>query len=312
MTNTIALDQNYSTTRLLMTQRPEIVNKPEDKFETILFLPSGEGRQGEGGLRTRGYFKQSYEDKPLVSIVTVVFNGEKYLEETIQSAINQTYNNVEYIIIDGGSTDGTLDIIRKYENKIAYWVSERDRGISDAFNKGVLASKGDYLYFLGSDDYFLSADALERVIDGINTDKDILVCGDIVRVDMDGKPFSKTNVASFKKRDLLFRMPLPHQGLFMNRRFFDRYGLFDVNNKFSMDYELLLRAYDKFPSVLIKDIEVAAWRDGGCGTGRFLEIFEEYHQNRVRNKVAPKFILDIIHFWTLVKFYIKRLIGKKI
>jgi glycosyltransferase involved in cell wall biosynthesis len=287
-------------------------NKPEEKFETVLFLPEGEGRKGEGGLRTKGYFKKSHEDKPLISIITVVFNGEKHLEETIQSIINQTYDNVEYIIIDGGSSDGTLDIIKKYEDKISYWVSEPDRGISDAFNKGVSASKGDYLYFLGADDYFLSTDAIERVMDGIDVDKDTLICGDILRVDMDGRPFTKTNIASFKKRDLLFRMALPHQGLFMHRRFFDRYGLFDVNNKFSMDYELLLRAYRDFPDVIIKDIEVAAWRDGGCGTGRFLEIFDEYHQNRVRNMVAPKLILDIVHFWTLMKFYIKRAIRKKI
>lgn len=80
-----------------------------------MFLP-----EGEGGLRTKGYFKNSFEDKPLIGIITVVFNGE-----TIQSVINQTYDNIEYIIIDGG----TLDIITKYEDQIDYWVSERDKGI---------------------------------------------------------------------------------------------------------------------------------------------------------------------------------------
>lgn len=154
MTNTIALDQNYSTTRLLMTQKPEIVNKPEDKFETILFLPSGEGRQGEGGLRTRGYFKQSYEEKPLISIITVVFNGEKYLEETIQSVINQTYDNVEYIIIDGGSTDGTLEIIKKYEDYIDYWVSEKDKGLYDGLAKGFKLATGDILGYINAGDYY--------------------------------------------------------------------------------------------------------------------------------------------------------------
>ena len=82
----------------------------EDTFESVLFLPQNDTRKGEGGLRTKGYFKKNYEEKPLISIITVVYNGEMYLEETIQSVINQTYDNVEYIIIDGGSTDGTLNI----------------------------------------------------------------------------------------------------------------------------------------------------------------------------------------------------------
>ncbi len=150
------------------------------------------------------------------------------------------------------------------------------------------------------------------MMEGVDTSRDELVCGNIIRIDMDGKQFAKTDVVGFKKRDLLFRMALPHQGLFMHRRFFDKYGLFDVENKFSMDYELLLRAYRDFPDVVLRDIDVAAWRDGGCGTGRFLEIFEEYHKNRVRNRVAPRAVLELIHLWTLAKFYVKRVIGKKI
>ena len=142
MTKTICLDENFSTTQLLTQEKPILEQNAEDKFETILFLPESENRKGEGGLRTKGYFKKSYDDKPLISIITVVFNGERYLEQTIQSVIDQTYDNVEYIIIDGGSTDGTLDIIKKYEDKIDYWVSEKDNGIYDAMNKGIKVCYG--------------------------------------------------------------------------------------------------------------------------------------------------------------------------
>lgn len=311
MTNTIALDQNYSTTRLLMTQKPEIVNKPEDKFETILFLPSGEGRQDEGGLRTRGYFKQSYEDKPLISIITVVFNGEKYLEETIQSVINQTYDNVEYIIIDGGSTDGTLEIIKKYEDRIDYWVSERDKGISDAFNKGVKVAKGDYINFQGDGDGFVSPNALEKVFQDINPSKDILVSTRISRIDANGiEMFTSKHVENFDKKSLLFRMSLPHQGLFTHRSYFNKYGLFNVNIIFCMDYEHLLRAYREFPKVVTKDIVVARWRADGLGNGRTLEIFKEYDKIKRDNNVANSLVLDGIKYWTLFKYYAKKLIWR--
>ena len=93
-------------------------------------------------------------NNPLISIVTVVYNGKVFLEETILSIINQTYKNIEYIIIDGGSTDGTVDIIKKYENKISYWISEKDNGIYDAMNKGIKKSTGEWINFMNAGDLF--------------------------------------------------------------------------------------------------------------------------------------------------------------
>lgn len=101
--------------------------------------------------------------RPTVSVITAVFNGESHIEETILSVINQTYRNIEYIIIDGGSTDGTVEIIKKYEKKIKYWISEKDKGISDAFNKGILQSTGDYINFQGDGDGFVAMTLLLKL-----------------------------------------------------------------------------------------------------------------------------------------------------
>lgn len=247
--------------------------------------------------------------KPSISIITVVYNGEKYLEETIKSVINQTYENLEYIIIDGGSTDGTLDIIKKYEDKIDYWVSEKDKGISDAFNKGVKVANGDYINFQGDGDGFYSLDAIEKVFQNINPKEDIFVSAKIQRVDITGKEmFISKHIENFDKKSLLFRMSMPHQGLFTHRSYFEKYGLFDVNNTFCMDYDHLLRSYHNFPKVVIKDIVVAKWRADGLGNGRTLEIFKEYDKIKRDNKIASALVLDFIKYWTLFKYYVKKLI----
>jgi len=160
------------------------IHSNDEKFDTYLFSPECEKRKGEGGLRTKGYFKFSYEKRngkwcivqedkfikeinldekltknynslPLITIITVVYNGEEYLEETIKSVINQDYPNIEYIIIDGGSTDGTIDIIKKYEDYIDYWVSEKDSGIYDAMNKGISLALGKWINFMNAGDKML-------------------------------------------------------------------------------------------------------------------------------------------------------------
>lgn len=303
MTDILSLDEGYSTTRLIFNDKCLMLNEDNSQFNIE------NSTSKKGGLRTKGYFKKSFDDKPLISIITVVFNGEKYLEETIQSVINQTYSNVEYIIIDGGSSDGTLDIIKKYEDKIDYWVSEKDRGISDAFNKGVKVAKGDYINFQGDGDGFVSEDSLEKVFADVNSFEDIFVSARIQRVDIAGKElFTSKHIQNFDKSSLLFRMSIPHQGLFTHKSYFEKYGFFDVNNIFCMDYEHLLRSYKEFPKVVTKNVVVAKWRADGIGNGRTLEIYKEYDKIKRDNKVANGLVLDIINYWTLFKYYVKKLI----
>jgi glycosyltransferase involved in cell wall biosynthesis len=111
-----------------------------------------------GGLREKGYFKTCVADRPLISIITVVYNGAASIEDTIVSVIRQTYENVEYIIIDGLSTDGTIDIIKKYEDTIDFWLSEKDEGIYDAMNKAAKVAAGKWLMFINAGDKLLHID----------------------------------------------------------------------------------------------------------------------------------------------------------
>ena len=121
----------------------------------------------EGGLRTQNIIKKNLPNRPLITIITAVLNNEKYLEESILSLHKQKYDNYEHIVVDGGSKDKTLEVIKKYENRIDYWCSEKDRGIYDAFNKGMQLANGEYLGFLNSDDVYTD-DALEILYKYIN------------------------------------------------------------------------------------------------------------------------------------------------
>jgi len=243
-----------------------------------------------------------------VSIIIATLNNRKELNKTLISASNQSYKNKEIILIDGGSIDGMVNLIKKYKSKITYWISEPDRGISDAFNKGVKAAKGDYIYFIGAGDFFWKDDVLEKVMEGVDPKIDMLVCGRINRTTEDGKRVLYTSSLNFKKWMLLYKMGLPHQGLFTNKKFFDKYGSFDLNYKFAMDYELLLRAYKEFPNVVMKDVIVTAWKAGGVGKGRILDVLEEFRKIKIKNKVAPTFLINLIYLASILKYFIDEIL----
>ena len=144
---------------------------------------AGNSRAMRGGLRTQGYFKQSSEDKPLVTVITVVFNNAATIEETIRSVLFQTYDNVEYIIIDGGSDDGTLEIIKTYDDLIDYWISEPDKGIYNAMNKGISLASGRYINFLNADDHYLHSDVLIKIIGSFRDTGSHIIIGNALMLD---------------------------------------------------------------------------------------------------------------------------------
>lgn len=239
------LREHYSTTQRVTRIKPAIPNTPNSKFKNALFLPVQPERKGEGGLRTQGYFKVGgYFDAPaeisappLVTIITVVFNGATHLEQTILSVLNQTYDNVEYIIIDGGSTDGSLDIIRKYDCAIDYWVSEADQGVSDAFNKGLCASTGLAIGVINSDDWY-EPDTVKLIASMVRAGKTDIFHGQLQYWrDQDKKELADGNHKLLDKD-----MTVNHPTVFVMRALYQTIGGFSTDFRYAMDYEVLLRA----------------------------------------------------------------------
>lgn len=244
-----------------------------------------------------------------VSIIISVYNGEKNIKNTIISILNQDYKNLELIVVDGGSNDNTIKIIKSFNSKKIKWISEPDKGISDAFNKGIKVATGDYINFQGDGDGFIEKNSLTQLFSDLDLSDKPIVCGNINRISNTGELLYESKISkNFNKKSLLFKMSLPHQGLFLPKEFFVKYGEFDLNNKYCMDYELLLRAYHNFPQVISKDLVVANWRADGLGEGKTGEIINEYYKIKKLNKVAPNHILRLILIWDNLKLLIKKLL----
>lgn len=182
----------------------------------------------------------------LVSIITVVYNGNKTLEQTIQSVINQSYTNIEYIIIDGGSTDGTIEIIKKYEDNISFWISEPDKGLYHAMNKGIEYSNGTIIGIINSDDWF-EPDAVKIIVENYknNPDKKIFH-GDRYDVFEDGsKQIRKFHPSRIKF--LYYGMTYNHPSMFVKREVYQEH-LYNTEMKSLSDYEFVLYWYLRQPS----------------------------------------------------------------
>jgi glycosyltransferase involved in cell wall biosynthesis len=188
----------------------------------------------KGGI---GLYKKSEADLPLVSIITVVYNGDKYIEQTINSVLNRSYKNIEYIIIDGGSTDNTIEIIKRYEDKIDYWQSEKDDGIYFAMNKGISLAKGELIGILNADDYYLSG-TITKVVKTHKTNYADIYYGDIQYVSESGELLlpATPDISKMNEMPAIF-----HPTCFVRKSVYDKAGMFDTKYKISADYDFLLR-----------------------------------------------------------------------
>ena len=199
--------------------------------------------QFKGGLRSRDILKSSLASKPLISVITVVYNGEKTLKDTIESVMMQTYENIEYIIIDGGSSDGTVDILKQYDHVIDYWHSEKDGGMYDAMNKGIALSSGEYVGMLNSDDFFANSDVLQNVVDTFcQTQTDaVFSCLNIVDKDNLGKILRKYRVTKFNSALMRIGVMPPHPTFYCKKSCYNDAGMYRTDYKIAADFEMLVR-----------------------------------------------------------------------
>lgn len=219
---------------------------------------------------------------PKISIVTPSYNQGQFLEETILSVLNQDYPNLEYIIIDGGSTDNSVDIIKKYEDRLAYWVSEPDKGMTDALNKGFRRATGEIFNWINSDDYFLPG-AFHAVVDAFSSGNGQLgfVYGDCRHIRADGTILEDRKMNDFDAGILRYGRNLFAQpASFFHRRVIDEIDLLNEALPYAMDYEFWIRAYEAGFTFKKIDECLAAFRfHGGSKTvGGWSKQKEEYEQ----------------------------------
>jgi len=178
-----------------------------------------------------------------ISIITVSHNSVATIEDTIKSVINQNYPDWEYVIIDGGSTDGTLEIIKKYQDKITKIISEPDQGIYDAMNKGIKLATGDIVGIINSDDFYINENVLSKVVFEFSYDDIGAVYGDIVLVDniKTDKIVRFWKAGDYNSNKLSSGWIPPHPAFFVRKSVYDRLGMFNLKFRIAADYELMLR-----------------------------------------------------------------------
>ncbi len=230
-----------------------------------------------------------------VSIITVCFNSEKTIEDTIKSVVSQDYNNIEYIIIDGGSSDRTNEIVNKYKDIVNIYISEKDDGLYDAMNKGVKLATGDVIGILNSDDFFLSESSVSDLMAGFNNSNVDAVYSDLIYVKENNtdKITRLYSSKAFRKSLIKFGFMLPHPTFYAKKTVYEKCGFYKLNYRVSADFEFITRCITKgcnlnrVPKITIK------MREGGISSSGLMwrihqnmEIVRACRENGIRTNLA--------------------------
>jgi len=226
---------------------------------------------------------------PVISIITINYNDSKGLEKTINSVVSQTFQEFEYIVIDGGSSDDSLDIVKRYEKEINYWVSEEDSGIYHAMNKGIRLAKGDYLLFLNSGDILFEKNVLRKNIEYLNKE-DIIYFNVVVNGNGASKIVSYPEKLNFY---YFFLSGICHQAVFIRRELFFKYGFYDESLKIVSDWKFFLFTIFKYNSTYKKVDDILSIHYlGGIST----QINNSEERSIVLNQHFSGFVEDYQEF----------------
>lgn len=241
-----------------------------------------------------------------ISVVTVCYNAVNDIEETMLSVLNQTYDNIEYIVIDGGSTDGTVDIIKKYSNRLAYWVSEPDKGIYDAMNKGIEVATGDYINFMNAGDYFCDVNTILKLSALINEDTDIIY-GDSICLDKNSQTYM---VAGVDLNDLNKNPIYRHNSSFVKKSIYDTIN-YDVTKSkeflYGLDFNQIWTMYKCGKSFKKINLPIVSYKKEGISSRPIknkIINFRITHQDK-KISLQEKFRLnmDILKYIVLNYYY---------
>jgi len=267
-------------------------------------------------------------NQPLVSIITPSYNQGKYIEETLRSVLRQDYPRIEYIVIDGGSTDNSVSIIESYKDQLAYFVSEKDKGQSDAINKGFKRATGEIIAWLNSDDVY-TEHAVSRAVEELRDCPDCgFVFGNVLSIDMQSRVFNTMTFGDWGLQDLMRFKIISQPGLFMRKKALDAVGYLNDDFHYLMDHHLWLKIASHYPVQYIDEFLAAARYHpeaknltGGAHYGREAFVLYDWmkshpelaqlaHQDRRKIKAGAyhlqaHYLLDSGQNWNALKSYLK-------
>jgi glycosyltransferase involved in cell wall biosynthesis len=242
--------------------------------------------------------------KPVLSVITVVYNNVRDIERTMQSVMNQTYEAIEYIVIDGASTDGTLEVIKRYESRIARLISEKDKGIYDAMNKGLKLATGDYVIFMNSGDEFYAPDTVKRVFTTAS-DADIYY-GETEMVNNERQSLGRRRHAApdiFTWRSFNHGMSVSHQAIYIKRSLTEPY---DPAYQLSADIDWIIRAAKKAKKIVKVDGYVAKYLVGGMSKAKHRQsLLERFDIMKRHYGLLPTVFNHVVIAFNLGWYWLK-------
>lgn len=244
-------------------------------------------------------------NKPLVSIITVVYNSEAFIEKTILSIINQSFSSIEYIIVDGGSTDATIEIIKKYEKYISKWITEKDCGLYDAMNKGLNMATGTYVWFINSGDEAFSESVLMDIFEKTENFPDV-VYGETEIIDYKGQSIGMRRHQSPENltwKSLRYGMKVCHQSVLVKKVIAGNYNL---KYRYSSDFEWLIEVLKKANTIYFSQMIISKFMDGGQTSKTIIPgLKERFRIIKKHYGLVPTIFRHFILAGNLILFYLK-------